>query len=618
MSLLFTLEIYLNSLVGTAGYLLIVLCILWFSRTRQSLILVGAASSFFIIAAYFILISAVDNHPAITVNRVLSIVVIWVAIDFAYRFNRLYDEQRSKSNQLNSLFNNANEGILFTDKGGKIILANPYLEKMFGYEAGQLVGENISVLMPEKYFSNHIIHLRKYVGKPVSRPMGRDLWAKHKSGKEFPVEISLSHFYDRDELNIIAFILDTTEKKKHQQIIEANFNRIKSYNLELEEKVRLRTHELEQANQALKKSQQLYQAMAHYFPDGIIGVLNKDMEYLLVDGQDLRPKRSGGDAIIGEALLDDIRSAIVNYGSGALEQVFKGEGLSFDVEVKNRIYNIVSVPIPGDPIHEVLIVAKNITDQKKVENHLLKNLEREKELSLLKSRFVTTASHEFRTPLTTILSSAFLLEHYTGAQLEEEKGKHLGRIKRSVQGLTDLLNDFLSLGKLEEGKVKVEYDEINLYRFLEELLNEVDPLRKENQKFRFVFEGNERYVVTDKHLLRNILMNLISNAIKYSPVSADIDIIATVNDDRMEISVTDYGMGIPEDEHKHVFKRFFRAQNVNEIQGTGLGLNIVKKYVALLKGAIEFNSKLNEGTTFTVSLPLATNVTNLTRNGVVQ
>ncbi|WP_051052813.1 sensor histidine kinase [Fulvivirga imtechensis] len=617
MTLIFIIEVYVGSLSGTAGYILIVFCLLWYARTRLSLIIVGAISTVFLISALLLHFAAIEE-VAVVINRILSVVAIWMAITFTFRFNRLYEQQRTKSGQLHALFDNANEGILFADNSGKIILTNPFLERMFGYQRGELAGHDIQALTPEKYQRQNARYLQKYIRKPLNRPVTQEFWAIHADGHEFPAEISLSHFYDKGELFIIAFILDITEKKKHQQMIEANFSRIRNYNIELEDKVKQRTLELEHTNQALQKSQHLYKSMAHYFPDGIMGVLDKEVRYLLVDGQDLKTTRSGDGVAIDNELLGHIRSAIMNYAAGAVGRVFKGENLSFDTAVNDKIYNITVVPIPGNnQVNEVFFVAKNITSQKQLEQDLIKNLEREKELSLLKSRFVTMASHEFRTPLTTILSSAFLMEHYTGKQLDTEKTKHLGRIKRAVQGLTDLLNDFLSLGKLEEGKVHAVYSEINLQQFFEDLLQEIDLLKKDGQNFRFEFLGEIKELMTDRYLLRNIVVNLLSNAIKYSPASSDIEVIAAVTGKQITIQVTDHGIGIPEDEHRHIFTRFFRAQNVNEIQGTGLGLNIVKKHVKLLNGNIDFISRLNEGTTFTVNLPLVTNETNLTKTKVL-
>jgi signal transduction histidine kinase len=195
------------------------------------------------------------------------------------------------------------------------------------------------------------------------------------------------------------------------------------------------------------------------------------------------------------------------------------------------------------------------------------------------------------------------LENYEGEELEKNKVSHLSKIKRSVNNLTELLNDFISMGKLEEGRIKVAYSPINIREFLEELVPEMELVRKGNQTIRCEYIGEESDVMLDKQLLHSILLNLIGNAIKYSPTHAEIKLMATLTDSDLIIKVIDQGIGIPQDEHKHIFKRFYRAHNAANIEGTGLGLNIIKKYIRLMKGTIEFHSKLNEGTTFTVTLP---------------
>jgi signal transduction histidine kinase len=213
------------------------------------------------------------------------------------------------------------------------------------------------------------------------------------------------------------------------------------------------------------------------------------------------------------------------------------------------------------------------------------------------------ASHEFRTPLSTILSSASLIAKYHEEDQQEQRIKHVERIKSSVNNLTTILNDFLSLGKLEEGKVQCHPTEFNIESFAQDITSELRELTKKGQTIHYSHFGEENMVVLDKNLTRNICINLLSNAIKYSNESTRISIQTVIDDINLIIKVTDQGIGIPESEHQHVFDRFFRANNAINIQGTGLGLNIVKKYVELMQGSISFESKDNLGTTFTVQLP---------------
>jgi signal transduction histidine kinase len=244
----------------------------------------------------------------------------------------------------------------------------------------------------------------------------------------------------------------------------------------------------------------------------------------------------------------------------------------------------------------------SLEDLKKAEQEILKSLEREKELGELKSRFVSMASHEFRTPLTTILSSANLIGKYVENDQQDSRQKHIGRITNSVQNLTTILNDFLSLEKLESGVLKVDKKEIKLKDLLEEMADELNGTLKKDQEI--IIKANSTTLVTDEHILRNILINLVSNASKYSSDKDAITIAVKNLKEKICIDVIDVGMGIPANEQKNMFGRFFRAGNVTNIQGTGLGLNIVKKYVDLLEGQIKFKSKVDKGSTFSVLLPL--------------
>lgn len=238
------------------------------------------------------------------------------------------------------------------------------------------------------------------------------------------------------------------------------------------------------------------------------------------------------------------------------------------------------------------------------EKEIRQAYEKEKELGVLKSRFVSMASHEFRTPLTTVGSSAALLARYTLTEQQDKRQKHIQRIKSSVDHLTGILNDVLSLSKLEEGKVTIEWNPVHWGDFCDNILEELKTNLKSGQTFDCRNEAHNLTFVSDKKLLKNIFFNLLSNAIKYSPENAPIIITSKVNGERLLISIKDAGIGIPEEEQQYLFTRFFRAKNAGNIQGTGLGLAIVKRYVDLLNGSITFESKEREGTTFFIELPI--------------
>jgi len=257
-------------------------------------------------------------------------------------------------------------------------------------------------------------------------------------------------------------------------------------------------------------------------------------------------------------------------------------------------------------LRESLVALEN---SKKELNHALKT---EKELNELKSRFVTMASHEFRTPLSTILSSTFLLENYNASSEVEKRAKHLKYIRRAVTDMKSTLEDFLSLGKLEEGLIKPHMEVISadeLSTKIKDIIEEMEHHCKNQQ--RIVFQQQNAFpVYVDKKFFRNVLHNLLSNAIKYSPPGSIIQINSTINKDQLLVSVEDKGIGIPEEDIEHLSDRFFRAKNASDIQGTGLGLHIVGRYLSLMNGHIEINSKLNLGTTFSFYIPFKITPTN--------
>lgn len=243
---------------------------------------------------------------------------------------------------------------------------------------------------------------------------------------------------------------------------------------------------------------------------------------------------------------------------------------------------------------------KEVIVRKKAEEEAHKALERERELNELKSKFVSIASHEFRTPLSAVLSSASLISQYKEKMELEKIDKHVNRIKSSVNHLTAILNDFLSLGRLEEGKVSIFMEAIDIPAFIQEISDEMKPLLKPGQ--RLSIDAPNGTMVTDARILRNILFNLISNGSKYSDADKTIYLDVAVANGQVSFTVRDEGIGIPQEDQKHLFERFFRASNVINIQGSGLGLNIVKRYLELLGGSIVFTSEYGKGSTFRITI----------------
>lgn len=247
---------------------------------------------------------------------------------------------------------------------------------------------------------------------------------------------------------------------------------------------------------------------------------------------------------------------------------------------------------------------QEMEQRKKVEAQIRSMLEREKELSELKSRFVSMASHEFRTPLGGILTSATLIAKYPETDDQPKREKHVMIIKKSVKNLTNILNDFLSIDKLDQGKVASTPVMFDFTALAKELVSETLETTDKNLRIETHFTSDEINLYQDKEMIRNVLINLLSNAIKYSPEKSLVTLTASIKEKALEIQIKDQGMGIPVQDQKHLFERFFRAKNVTNLQGTGLGLNIVKRYLDLMGGSINFESSENKGTTFFITLPL--------------
>ena len=268
------------------------------------------------------------------------------------------------------------------------------------------------------------------------------------------------------------------------------------------------------------------------------------------------------------------------------EEKLKNYSAELETQVKNR----------------TLILEEAIQELEKTKKDLHKALEKERELNELKSRFVSMASHEFRTPLTTMMSSLSLVNKYADQNDTDNRVKHVSKIKTSINNLTDILNDFLSVSKLEEGKVECMPEQMNLKTFVTDIITEMKGMATGGQVLTHLHAGDE-IARLDKKLLKNVLFNLTSNAIKFSTEGGLVQVSTQVSPSAVKISIKDNGIGISKEDQKHLFERFFRGHNATHIQGTGLGLNIVTKYAELMNAEVSFESKENEGTTFTIVIP---------------
>src|SRR5450432_4339420 len=263
---------------------------------------------------------------------------------------------------------------------------------------------------------------------------------------------------------------------------------------------------------------------------------------------------------------------------------------------------ILNADLEAKVEQRTIILKEALKRLEESQNELSSALDKEKQLNEIKSRFVSMASHEFRTPLSTVLSSASLVDKYTTTEDQDKRSRHVEKIKNSVKHLNNLLEDFLSLGKLDEGKIGTHLHEFNLEDLIHDTIEEMNPSLKTGQQF--IYKNScQNLIISDKNLIRNILFNLVSNAIKFSEINSSILIRSKSKEGLTYVCVKDEGVGISDEDKEHLYSSFFRGKNVVNIQGTGLGLHIVKRYVDLLGGSIHLESVLNRGTTVWFSIP---------------
>jgi len=239
-----------------------------------------------------------------------------------------------------------------------------------------------------------------------------------------------------------------------------------------------------------------------------------------------------------------------------------------------------------------------------VEKKLKVALKKEIELNDLKTKFLSLVSHEFKTPLSGILTSTILLEKYKLSEQQDKRDKHLKTITNKVHYLNNILNDFLSIERLDSGKINYKFTTFNLSKVINEVIYNSNMLLKSGQRINMPHNIDEHILRQDEKILELALSNLIHNAIKYSSENTDINFEIKRKGKNVIFKVTDQGIGIPEKDQKHLFKRYFRAENVLTYPGTGIGLNIAKVHLSNIGGKIKFVSEENKGSTFIIKLPI--------------
>lgn len=505
--------------------------------------------------------------------------------------NRQEENLKLEKQYFSTLMQNVVTGVIIVNKAHEILLVNDFALKLLGYQEQEIIGEKIEILIPKRFRKKHIQHHDRFFEQPSSRPMGSelDLFALKRDGSEFAVEISLAYFEKDDTIFTIAFINDITEKKKKEN--------------------------------ELKLAQKRIAMLIEHAP-AAIAMLDTEMKYLVVSKRWLKDYALGDVDIINKSHYE-VFPEIGDSLKALHQRCLKGEVFDCREEFFQRSngrgdwikWEMYPWYKSANEIGGIILLTEVITERKNAQLALenlnkelekkvvekTKNLEtllaREKELGELKSKFVTIASHEFRTPLSTILSSAYLIEKYDKTEDQFKRMKHLDRIIDSVKMLTDILNDFLSVGKIEEGKITPRYSNFNVNDLVTHMVKEMNVVKKKNQKIIYHHKGGLNAFL-DPTLLKHIILNLLSNAIKFSADDGLITITTEVTESKFILHVKDNGLGISKEDQQHLFERFFRASNASAIQGTGLGLHIVQKYTEILNGNILCKSELKEGTEF--------------------
>lgn len=368
--------------------------------------------------------------------------------------------------------------------------------------------------------------------------------------------------------------------------------------------------------QVLHANKQLFAAIFQHATMGIL-VTDRQGKIILVNQFALREFGYEEDELTGKTVEDlipvrfhhqHIQERNIYYhhaetramGAGRDLYGLRKDGTEFPVEVSLSPFETEEGLFVIAFIIDITIRKEKETVEKEYREkiaEILNSLRKEKELNDMKSRFVSMASHEFKTPLSTILSSASLLSKYTLTEEQPKREKHIERIKSAVRNLNGILNEFLSIGRIENGKISVHYTAFDLKLFISVICMEMQDIKKPQQKIYCHHEG-EKMVMLDMELLRNVLINLIANAIKFSKENGTIQVTSRNDAEEVTIKIKDNGLGISPEDQQHLFERFFRGNNALNIPGTGLGLHIVSKYIELMKGSITFKSELNKGTEF--------------------
>ncbi|HEY9612662.1 PAS domain S-box protein [Allocoleopsis sp.] len=530
--------------------------------------------------------------------------------------------QRAESQQkvlrlemrLESLLNRLNVGVFRATLEGRILEGNAAFLRLLGVNSLQeAFSLNWQDLFPNLEAGLDSLNPEREV--QLRRSDGSFIW----------LSVSQTLNTTEDEPVIEGLIEDITDRKLAQEALQQARD-------ELEIRVAERTQELRQANELLlvemqereqaqqdvRDREERYRQLVELSPDAIF--VQCDGRFLFVNSATVKLfGAKSQDELINRPVLDIVHPDDQDIASERIrhlreqgkpverreEKFLKLDGTVIDVEVAAAPFTYQEKPAAQVVVRNISDVYDELRLRKRAEEELRNALEKERELSHFKSRFISTISHEYRTPLTIIQSSAELLERYEHKWSKEKKLIHFQRILASTRHLTNLVNDVLFIGQAEMKKLEFNPAQLNLEEFCLGLVEEFCSSISNQTTITSNIQCNCTNACLDEKLLRQILANLLSNAIKYSPDGGTIRFDLECRKGAATLRIQDSGIGIPTEDFSQLFESFHRARNVGTIPGTGLGLAIVKKCVDLHGGQITVESEAGVGTTFTVTLPFS-------------
>lgn len=489
-----------------------------------------------------------------------------------------------------AILDNAGAMIIATDEKGLITFFNHEASLNTGYDEKEVINKKAPLLFRDK----NEIDIKRY---ELSKELGTII----KDDFAVLVEKARRGYTGQEEYTYIRKDKTSFPVSSTITAVKNNSGKIIGFM-----SVAFDVTERKKAEDKLRNIQQLFLQLLENYPDGSISIIDKQYHFVYTGGQLHRRLDANQKELLGGDIYPNFEDPLRNIIIKELGKVFLTKNTISNFELPHPIagdtYMMDAFPLSEEDssVNKIGVIIRNISGLKRTEDGLRDALEKEKELGELKSRFVSMASHEFRTPLSTVLSSAYLIEKYATTEDQPKREKHLQRIISSVSMLTEILNDFLSLGKIEEGKIQVRFSEFNVKEVVNDTIKEMEHGLKKDQKIEYFHEGNPE-VFLDASLLKFILMNLVSNAGKFSSEGSSIDIKTIHKNQHILLSVKDNGIGISKQDQTHLMERFFRGANATNIQGTGLGLHIVARYAELMNGSVECKSELEEGTEFIIT-----------------